>query len=64
MGERKSGNCKGGRGFQGTGNAQKERYRVKEEAGWGKKQLSLHTEEANERVKKARKVVTVPEPGD
>lgn len=37
---------------------------MKEEAGWGKKQLSLHTEEANERVKKARKVVTVPEPGD
>lgn len=29
-----------------------------------KKQLSLHTEEANERVKKARKVVTVPELGD
>lgn len=37
---------------------------MKEEAGWEKKQLSLHTEEAKERVKKARKVVTVPEPGD
>jgi len=35
---------------------------VKEEVGWEKKQLSLHTEEANERVKKARKVV--PGPGD
>lgn len=37
---------------------------MKEEVGWEKKQLSLHTEEANERVKKARKVVTVPELGD
>lgn len=36
MGERKSGNCKGRRGFWGTGNVQKEKYRVKEEVGWGK----------------------------
>lgn len=27
------------------------------------KQLSLHTEEANERVEKASQIVTVPEPG-
>lgn len=36
IGERKSGNCKGRRGFWGTGNVQKEKYQVKEKVGWGK----------------------------